>query len=900
MSSFVCLINKSNLENWDISKKYQRWGIQKSLKSTNPARRINKGSRLFICIADVGYIGVAESKVDEPEQIFDSEQSPWNNDCSFIIPWTLIKELDKPVFFPFNEDERQEETNIRKSWMNGSMGNMFEINEIAARKLSEICNTEYNDDIDVKFDPTTTYASSNRQASSYEAGARPISLLLDNIDQGNIQLPDLQRAFTWNPTQVSQFIDSIYKGYPVGYVMLWKNTNYDNNNFRKIGESDSKYVDELVLDGQQRLTALYSVLKGKSVSYKRFDPKTFVISFNPLTEHFANQNAAIVQNPEYINDISHLFTKDVFTVSDDFIKELEDRRILSDLEKKQIRNAINRVHNISNSTIQILQLAHNVVEEDAQNIFLRINSGGTRLTNIDFIQSLISLKWPNGRQEVIDFAAERITNNELVRPLDNQIIRVVSILAFRRAVMESVYTLLKSDDELEKYKSAQKETLDLNNWNEYLNCLDQAGFIAKEIIKNKTDNMVLYCYGFYLIGKEYGVHWKDLRKIIARWFFVCNLTNRYRGSAETTVNNDLSRFRNLEKPSDFVDIINDIINLELTQDFWEIEIPKQLETISRNNPVYRTFLASQILIDSNVLFSETKISHLINKSGTRKAVEQHHLFPKNYLAQNNYSMKEINQVANFTFLEWKENSEVSNQPPADYFDNHFDSIPRSEQDKMLLDHALWSDWISYDYNDFLVKRRKEISHVIKRGWEILLDKNYSSKKSFVSLVKKPTTTPWEYKVEELIGENLESQNLEFKSTYQWNIHSNQKDLNLKIVIIKAIVGFLNSQGGTLLIGVDDNGNILGLENDLKSFYGNLDKFQINFSDYIDNMIGKEYISRIHKNIEIYDDRQLYRVDVQRSEKPVFIKDDPKLYVRSGPRTISLIGAEMLEYIKKIY
>ena len=475
MASFVCVIAKSNPENWELCKKYNRWGIRSSPVSINHAKKIKKGDRLFIWIGGVGYVGLAESEVDEPIEVTDSTHDVWNGmDCTYIIPWKLIKEIE-PELLNFT-DRSQEETRIPQPWMQNGF---FQIGTHSSRILSKIFDVEYRE-VESKFDPQNKYATKNIERY-FNSTDRTIRSVVDDISYVKIQLPDLQRPFTWKTTQTTALFDSIYKGFPIGYIMLWRNS--DKNISRKIAtSSDSDFINELVLDGQQRLTSLYSVIKSEKVVNKKYEEVNHNVAFNPLTEKFETKNAATQNDPEFISDISELFSDNFNQTQfiNNFIENIQLSKEISKDEETQIQAAVNRLCSMQNMPLQVLYLSDKVNQEDAKEIFVRINSSGTNLTHADFLLTLISVRWKEGREAISEFVKEQIKNNENITPDATQIIRSIGMLAFKIARVEAIYNKMDEadDEELIQFQKAQNTSLNSNNWNDYLNCISEAGFIS--------------------------------------------------------------------------------------------------------------------------------------------------------------------------------------------------------------------------------------------------------------------------------------------------------------------------------------------------------------------------------------------------------------------------------------
>mgnify|MGYP000864599598 CR=1 FL=1 len=779
------------------------------------------------------------------------------------------------------------------------------------------------------FDPTLQLAT-NTNAVTYNASTRSIGSLMEALENGELRLPDLQRPFLWKPKQISTLIESLYRGYPVGYLMFWNINPIDIDSGKNIGTGlKTTIARNLVLDGQQRLTSLYTSLLGMSVRNSKYKEVIHPVSFRPSDEHFTTPTAVTVRSSEYIDDISVFFRKDkdIYQFKDNYLERITQNRELETEERQQIDKAFTRLSNIWSQPLQVLELTQEVNTTIAEQIFVRINSAGTSLSQSDFILTLLSVNWDQGRKDLESFCEkasitpenkESSPFNTLINPEVGQMLRPIIMLGFRRAKFEAAYNLLVGKDidtdksadaeNLEKFKSAQNTTLNLNNWHEYINCVFEAGYLSTDMLTSK--NVFAFCYGFFLIGKELGVEKRELRKIISRYFFINSLTARYSGSVESTVESDLLMLRNANNAEDFINAIEEIISNEVTEDLWKIRIPNSLKTSSKNNPALKSFFASQILMNNNVLFSNIPMKILADNSskGSRKKLELHHLFPKNILKEEKYAQTEINQVANYAYVEWSDNNlNLLKKHPKEYFDELKHEMPRNEFTNILKMNGLWEDWSITEYPEFLEKRRKLMAEVIKLAWD-KLSEGVNSPRT-IERTKRPTTKPQDFTITELIGKEavvIESQNLELKSSFSWDIEKEESSDFIKNIIVKAVASLLNTEGGTLLIGVDDDGNIVGIENDLLIFNTpSNDKYSRNIIEYLEKCLGVQAISNIFLDFEIMEGKTIVRLDINKSDIPIFAnfskaKDDPKFYIRAGASTRELKGRDLIDYQNKVF
>ena len=567
-----------------------------------------------------------------------------------------------------------------------------------------------------------------------------LTTLIQQIDLGIIGLPDIQRPFVWKDIKVRDLFDSMYKGYPVGYFLFWANANVEGT--KGIGTTTKqKHPTLLIVDGQQRLTSLYAVVKGQEVIRSNYERANIVIAFNPLEEKFEIPDASIKRNPRYFQNISDLWKEDadLFEITDEFIARLSQTVELSQDDIRKIRKSFNNLTNLQGYPFSALELSAEISEEQVADVFVRINSQGKKLNQADFILTLMSVFWEDGRRELEDFCGLcRIPNkniaspfNYLIDPNPDQILRVSIGLAFRRARLQYVYSILRGKDletgefsierrekQFEKLKSSQSKVLNLVNWHEFIKAIKQAGFARHDYIS--SSNNFLYTYILFLIGREdIGMDLYELKKLIGKWFFMSSITGRYTGSPETAMEGDLARLRGVITPDKFKEVLEEIIDGQLTKDFWEITLPMDLATSSSTSPSLYAYYAAQYVLGSNGLFSKLKVSDLLQEGlrSKKSALERHHLFPKAWLQRNGVvDQTQRNQIANYALVEWSDNIEISDKHPKEYLPYYLDRMPLEEKDNFYYWHALPENWEELSYEEFLVERRKLIARVVKDGY----------------------------------------------------------------------------------------------------------------------------------------------------------------------------------------
>lgn len=570
-----------------------------------------------------------------------------------------------------------------------------------------------------------------------------LATLIQQIDMGIIGLPDIQRPFVWPDTKVRELFDSMYKGYPVGYFLFWANANVENT--KGIGTTiKQKHPNLLIVDGQQRLTSLYAVIKAQEIIRENYEKATIVIAFNPLEEKFEVPDAAIRKNPRFFQNISQIWQPNIniIKIINEFTLNLKKSIEVDEELEEKIQNAFMQLKNLESYPFSALELSTSINEEQVADVFVRINSQGKTLNQADFILTLMSVFWEEGRKNIEEFCrlcrlpSKDIASpfNYLIDPDPDQMLRVSVGLAFRRARLQYVYSILRGkdletgvfstdrrDEQFDNLKKAQVHSLNVVNWHEFIKAIKQAGFSRHDYISSK--NNLLYAYIFFLIGREeYKMDLYELKKLIGRWFFMSSITGRYASSPETVMEMDLARLRNISSTNDFKNVIEEIIVSKLTDDFWKISLPMDLATSSSTSPSLYAYYASLYILGANGLFSKLKVSDLLQEGlrSKKSALERHHLFPKAWLNRNGVTLQtETNQIANFALVEWSDNIKISDNHPTEYLPMYLERLTDDVKTKMYYWHALPENWEQMNYPNFLSERRKLIALVIKDAYKAI-------------------------------------------------------------------------------------------------------------------------------------------------------------------------------------
>jgi hypothetical protein len=737
--------------------------------------------------------------------------------------------------------------------------------------------------------------------------------LVESIRKGELALPEIQRPFVWKPAKVRDLFDSMYNGFPIGTLLLWATGAVPT---RTIGTEKKESPPRLlIVDGQQRLTSLYAVLTGAEVLRKDYSSGRIRIAFNPREEKFAVFDAAIEKDPSYIPDITELW-RDYRDTCEAYVARVAAQRgeQFSREEERALERALDRVRDLQHYPFKTVELDASVDEALVAEIFVRINSEGVQLNQADFILTLMSVFDEKGRKELEAFsrAAKSPSKsgaspyNHFFEPAPDQLLRVAVGLAFRRGRLEHVYSLLRGKDletgqfspdrregQFAQLNQAQDYSLDLTNWHEFLHALRRAGFRSSRMIT--SENAILYTYALYLVGRrDFGVERDRLRDTIARWFFMSHTTGRYTSSPESAFEADVNRLRGLPpgNADAFCAALESQVATVFTGDYWTISLPNRLATSGGKSPAGMAYWAALNLLDAEVLLSVDKVSARLDPAlSTVRDVERHHLFPKKHLEELGLTdSTATNQIANMAFVDWPDNAAIGKQAPVDYWPAFVAKLSPERLKRHMYWHALPIGWEQLDYDTFLEKRRRKIADVIKAGFATL---SIGGRDDGAEAPAKSTA--------DLIAAG-ESVIVEFKSTARWNVKANQVDKRMEHVIIKTIAGFMNAEGGTLLVGVGDDGTILGLEADFASLgsKGNRDGYELFLTQLLEANLSGTVGRLVQASFETIDGKDVCRIGVAASARAVFArpidgKDHSEFWARIGNSTRQLVGTDMVEY-----
>lgn len=586
---------------------------------------------------------------------------------------------------------------------------------------------------------------------SYSVDHTNVGTLLHWIEEDKIGLPEMQRPFVWKSVQVRDLIDSLYRGYPIGFIVTWQNPDAALKNG---GKGQNK---EIIIDGQQRITALKAALEGHKIVDNKYLSKRIYIAFNPTTEEFATRSAAIAKDPKWIPDIS-IFNQPSF---DEFKYVINNSQSLG-LPGNKLNAIIQKLKAISESEIGVINLDSKLPIDQVTDIFNRINQKGTRLSSADFAMSRLSSDVTHHgndlRKEIEYFiqiyndsaladnikqmdpnfanseycqhiAWAKNENTTIFDPDFGDLLHICLGIGFLRGRLSQLISLISGRDfETKTYteeamaKSYQKlnETiqyvLNESNFKRYILLLKSLGIVDKSYAK-LPDSYTNFGYILYLYLKKYTSFNNDeIEKYTKQWILMSALTKRYGSSPETGFDKDLRLLVENNSNNQLVEFFNNVITDNLTDEFWNLTLPNNLVAQTTQLTNWRIFQMSQIHAKSHAWLEKDKFTaDTINEQGNI-----HHIFPKAYLRKNGFKQSEYNQVANYVWITQPRNLEIGDRAPKDYMtDMETTKYHSGENDQANAIPADLNELDYHQYNHFLNERRKLMSQNIRKFFNSL-------------------------------------------------------------------------------------------------------------------------------------------------------------------------------------
>jgi len=538
------------------------------------------------------------------------------------------------------------------------------------------------------------------KTQKYALNQHSIETFMAWVQSGEIAIPEIQRPFVWSSKKVRDLMDSLYEGYPVGYVIAWRNPNV------KLKDGSLSEGKKVLIDGQQRITALRAAVLGEYVIDKDYKKIRIKIAFNPIEERFDVQTPIIAKDSKWINDISDVFngTKNQFELTNNYLAANPD------LEQNEVVKSLSNLYDLTKKQIGLIELTSDLDIETVTEIFIRINSKGVVLSQADFAMSKIAADERYGGNELrkaIDYfchlaiapefyefirdndtefsSSEYFTkmtwlkdeNCDIYDPTYNDMLRVAFTSEFGRGKLSNLVSLLSGRDfetrsfvesiAEESFESLKRGVLNFMNkthFQRFVMIVKSAGFIESKMIRSQ--NVLNFAYILYLKLRAQNVNDALIEKYVRRWMVLSILTRRYSGSPESQFDLDIRRINSMS----FEEYLEDVERSELSEGYWSAGLVQNLNSSVTNSPFFNVFLASQVKAnDKGFLSRDISVADLLSHRG-----DIHHIFPRNYLKKNGLERGKYNQIANYVITQQEINIKLGSKSPLEYFTQLFDQV----------------------------------------------------------------------------------------------------------------------------------------------------------------------------------------------------------------------------------
>ncbi len=709
-----------------------------------------------------------------------------------------------------------------------------------------------------------------------------IRQIIDKIDENQLFVPAFQREYVWKRNDAKNLISSLIKDYPTGTMLTWE-TNNPPELKGKYKYDENKGAVKIILDGQQRITTLYMLMKGDIPPYYtekeiENDIRNLYVNVESLELEYYKVKV-MENNPLWVN------------ITDIFKGKVRERDITDELEKRNngerlpreketlISNNIRSIERIEDRDFLEQIIPVKATNKEAIDIFYIVNASGVNLTDAELALAQISGYWPNAR-DLFKKKLQDLEKQGWVFKLDFIVYALLAVTHKMGSKMEKLHTADNKDKLLSAWKKLDDTVLDY-----VCNLLQSQAYVDHTDEINSVYALIpLIAYTFNKPDSK--LNEEEIKKSI-KWFYYSQIRNRYISQLPQKLDKDLGIINENPNPFDTL--------LALIDEERPLEI-KSSEFIGRDirHPLFS--LMKWYFKSKGAVCLGTGLS-LRKNMGKKYSLERDHIFAYSVLRdsgiydmENQFHYAIAQEITNRAILTSTENREKS----AMFADVYLTNVKKLFPNALKLQSIPEAEdlWKVENYEKFLEVRRETLAKELNEFLQT------------ISIGQVTVSTSVD--LLDMIASG-EHGFLEFKSTMRWNWKENRLDKKMEEVILKTISAFSNAEGGKLLIGVTDEGEILGLESDYNTFKeANKDHFELHLRNLVNNAFGKEF-GAVNLNVRfpIVNDIEICELDIKASNSPLYssVVDkngivQKKFYIRSGNSSQELDIEETASYIKK--
>lgn len=707
-----------------------------------------------------------------------------------------------------------------------------------------------------------------------------IKQILVNIDEKQLFVPAFQREYVWKRKDAKRLIDSLIKNYPTGTMLTWEtNTPPELKGLHKYDPKQGSV--KLILDGQQRITTLYILMKGEIPPYYKEeeitnDIKPLYVNVKTLELEYYKKNM-MLNNPLWVH------------LTDIFNGKVRKRDVIDALEQQMDGERVSReIDNVIDDNFLAIQ---KIIDRDfkeqivptkasvkeAIDIFYIVNAAGVNLTDAELALAQICGYWPQAR-ELFKEKLKKLAENGFVFNLDFIIYVLLGILHNVGSKMEKLHDSSNNERIREVWEKLDSEVLDY-----VFNIMKSQAYIDHTKEVNSVYAFVPIIVFVYNNGAN-SLSQLRIKKIV-KWFYYSQIRYRYISQLPQKLDKDLAIIRSEENPFDkLLNLIALERNLEIT--------PSEFEGVGIMHPLWG--LMKFYFKSKNAICLTTGIN-IRKNMGKKYELEWDHIFPYSVLRDNGYDVNNrikyqyAQEITNRAILTAVANRTKAAQYADGYLKEVNEKFPNGLALQCIPDNA--SLWKLDNFEQFLQTRRMiladELNEYLQNITETAVD---DVKMDLYDMIA--------------AGEN----NLvEFKTTLRYDLRDGSVNKKLEQAILKTIAAFSNAQGGTLIMGVNDDMEIIGLEHDYQTFRnGTKDEFELHLRNLTNQAFGVDFSSsNLLVTFPEVEDKEICVVEITPGRKPLYsiITDGKgvkfeKFYLRSGNSSPELPIREIAGYVSE--
>lgn len=705
-----------------------------------------------------------------------------------------------------------------------------------------------------------------------------ISSILEKIDERQLFIPAFQREYVWKKRDAKLLIDSMIKGYPTGTVLTWDTNQPPELKGGHVYDPLQGAI-KILLDGQQRVTTLYMLIRGELPPYyslEEITEDTRGLYVNVQTREVEYRQKRMESDPRWIN-LTDIFKKKVR--AKDIDKALSEAgRDLSNEDYDRIDDTFSAVQGILDREFPEQNIPIKASLREAIDIFYIVNAGGVALTDAELALAQISGYWPQAR-EAFKHKLDALKKNGFNFKLDFIVYALLAILHQGGSEMRKLHSPDNNNAIREVWKTLDGKVLDyvanLLRGHAFVDHTDEINSIYAVI------PIVAYCHRM-----NCNLSHNDIQKVV-KWFYYSQVRRRYVSQLPQKLDHDLKIVATSETPFDrLLDVIREDRggNIAIT--------PDEFVGSAVQNPLFG--LLRWHLKSRGAKCLTTGVS-IHQPMGEKYKLEYDHIFAfanlkaAGYGQENRLRYQLAQELTNRAILTQTANRSKGAKETEAYLSGVAANQPKALGLQLIPeDRELWQ---IDNYELFLKTRRKMLADSLNAWLEGLAETHAVAEKA---------------SLEDMIAEG-ENEEVEFKQTLRWDIKLGTVNKELEGVIMKTIAAFANAHGGTLLIGVADNGEITGLDNDYKALNGgNRDKFELHLKTLIINTFGEAFAAtKLKLAFPEVDDKEICRVEILPANKPIYVKladkagaAQDRFYVRNGNSSREMTGDQAITYIRE--